>query len=1104
MANPIEYIVFEPDQVLTNDHLNETFNYLDQQNRWTRNKLIGIGIVCGFDIVLNTGVIEITKGCGVTSQGYLITQDTTRYTYFLPYAAIDVPNDLPFIYDKGDLPFYKPYCTGKKVWQLLSDDEFNALENAQKLNAKTLSSVASNLSNYVVALFLEARETDLKNCDTQDCNNKGEKMAFQVKPLLVAKTDLPDITKITGTPMPGTDVKIILPPQIPLKRFNVPYTDLNNTDDILNAFVKLVDDTTLSQVSNAYANTWQKYSAILKVSSNPFVTMLNDLKKYRDLVLKQNPVFIEYFYDFIDDLIKAYDEFSAKVSNIISTCCPDENLFPLHLILGDASLSTNAYAKDSYRNYFIYSPLFSKMSTESAEVILLFQRMVLLMKDFTIQSQELSRRAVIRITPSFYRRPWLSERAIPYYYNLNAAGAELYKSWSYYKTSRGNATLNLSYNSNLYSTNAAVVKPLLYDIEQYNFFRVEGHIGQNYQTVLSEILTQRLNYNLPFDVVAISAEQLSGDATLPDCNIRDLETDYNLIVSEAMCKIHVTFCFVTKLPYTPQTNPTTPGVFTNVPKDETIKFSEFKLAAARGAEMSMVLNTAYKKGDFLRKYCPALPNTIGSGYLSSLNNAGVFDNPVSIDQNNPLSALYYYFFQFVNTVEELMFALNTHTISNIDMDDFGLKYQNYLRDTTLAINALIILTVKNVGPKDSTTVTFIEDYEIDLLVEAFGVLTSICIDERLQVLKDEYTNRLTQYKQQLTFLKYYKNNAGLEHKAGVPKGGTLVLVYKNVPVTTRVPGGLIDVAGTVISDTRSPIFRAKSTVTERSAMMASASVENAKAAAVTNLDENTINRFKKVIVDNKEISETDKQSLIDILTGRAAAASKFQIPNGAVIADFYIPYLCCSDCSPVAYVMPEKETPPPVQEKPVITMDSTFCDNDANQEKIGVSTPNGTFNTVPGLDQKNQTFTPATAGKGKYTIVYTVNGVSSDPFVVTVLPTPGSEFSFDSGINADAIINAKFTPKDQDASFVYKWTFDPSWEVRDLSTLGVATVMLKYNREQGEKEVKVTLLVSNGNCHQTEITKILHVSANGLFEPSIEPIRRPGNIEKLFTRKKKK
>ena len=49
MANTNEYIVFEADQVLTNDHLNETFSYLDQQNRWTRNKLIGIGIVCGFN-----------------------------------------------------------------------------------------------------------------------------------------------------------------------------------------------------------------------------------------------------------------------------------------------------------------------------------------------------------------------------------------------------------------------------------------------------------------------------------------------------------------------------------------------------------------------------------------------------------------------------------------------------------------------------------------------------------------------------------------------------------------------------------------------------------------------------------------------------------------------------------------------------------------------------------------------------------------------------------------------------------------------------------------------------------------------------------------------
>ncbi|WP_183564889.1 hypothetical protein [Mucilaginibacter sp. SP1R1] len=1112
MANPIEYIVFEPDQVLTNDHLNETFNYLDQQNRWTRNKLIGIGIVCGLDIVLNPGIIEITKGCGVTSQGYLITQDTTSYTYYMPYAAIDVPNDLPFVYDKGDLPFYKPFCTNKNIWLLLSDDQFTALESAQQLTAKTISSAAANfLSDYVVALFLEARETDLKNCDTQDCNNKGEKMAFQVKPLLVAKKDLPNVA--AGNNPTNVDVQVNLPHQIQLKRFNVPYTALNNTDDVINAFVKLVDDTTLTQVSNAYNYSFFKYGSILKVSANPFTNLVNSLKNYRDLILKQSPLLIQYFYDFIDDLIKAYYEFSVKINGIISTCCPDENLFPLHLILGNASQATNVYSKDSYRNYFIYSPLFSKMGTESAEVILLFNRMMLMVTDFTAQSQELLKQAAIKITPSQYELPWLSERAIPYYYKANISGAELYKSWSYYKTSRGNAAFNLGYNANLYNTNTAVTQPLLFDIEHYNFFRVEGHIGQNYQNVSSNILSQQLNYNLPFDVVAISAEQLSGTATLPDCSIRDLETDYNLIVSEAMCKIHVTFCFVSKLAYTPQQQPATqPGKFIDVTKVQAKKFTEFKLEAVQTAEpIMMILNLAYKKGDFLRKYCPAQPNTIGSGYLGALNNAGVFTNPVTIDQSNPLTIIYFYFFHFIDTVEELMYALNTSTIDSLDIDAFGIKYQNYIRDTALAINSLIALTVKNTAPKDATTVSFIEDYELDLLIEEFGVLTNICLDERLQVLKTEYTSRLTQYLQQLTFLNYYKNHPGLEHKAGVPKGGTLVLVYKNVPATTTVTGTKFNVAGAAVltNVADNPVFKASDAtlMSEKAVQVTDAPAEKAQVSASSVIDENTLNQFRKILTDSQDVSAAEKTRLIDILTGRVTKTPKYQVANGAVIADFYIPYLCCSDCSPVAYIMPAKETLPPVQPKPTFTMDATFCDNDTNQEPIKVSDPNGTFNAIAGLNNVNKTFTPATAGKGTYSIVYTVNNVSSDPFEITVLPTPDSDFTYKTEkINAsDRIVYGTFTPKNQGAGFTYAWTFGNAVKKQNMTADGVVSVMAAYGVENRDTEFSVSLTVSNGHCHQPEPnTKTIHVSANGFYELNIDPIKKVvGNIEKLFTRKKK-
>src|SRR5687768_7585261 len=97
MSNTNAYIIFEPDQVLTNDHLNELFDYLDVQERLTRNKLIGIGIVCGLEIDFQTETIVISKGCGDTSKGYLIVHQETAYEQYIPYAVPDKPLYTSFI-----------------------------------------------------------------------------------------------------------------------------------------------------------------------------------------------------------------------------------------------------------------------------------------------------------------------------------------------------------------------------------------------------------------------------------------------------------------------------------------------------------------------------------------------------------------------------------------------------------------------------------------------------------------------------------------------------------------------------------------------------------------------------------------------------------------------------------------------------------------------------------------------------------------------------------------------------------------------------------------------------------------------------------------------
>ncbi len=86
------YPVFESGQVLTSAHLNDLVEYLEPQDRLTRNKLIGIGIVCGLEVGYepDENHIRITGGCAVTSQGYLIVQKTCLLDRFRDY-TLPVP-----------------------------------------------------------------------------------------------------------------------------------------------------------------------------------------------------------------------------------------------------------------------------------------------------------------------------------------------------------------------------------------------------------------------------------------------------------------------------------------------------------------------------------------------------------------------------------------------------------------------------------------------------------------------------------------------------------------------------------------------------------------------------------------------------------------------------------------------------------------------------------------------------------------------------------------------------------------------------------------------------------------------------------------------------
>src|SRR6478735_7981537 len=94
---------FVPDQVLTSDHLNELFEYLDEQERMTRANLLGVGIVCGLEVKTAGNTVTITKGVGVTSAGYLIRQETDKvYTAFKSFNAVKESYYEKFVFEEAD------------------------------------------------------------------------------------------------------------------------------------------------------------------------------------------------------------------------------------------------------------------------------------------------------------------------------------------------------------------------------------------------------------------------------------------------------------------------------------------------------------------------------------------------------------------------------------------------------------------------------------------------------------------------------------------------------------------------------------------------------------------------------------------------------------------------------------------------------------------------------------------------------------------------------------------------------------------------------------------------------------------------------------------
>jgi len=583
------YPSFQPNQVLTNYHLNRLADFLEQQQRLTRRKLIGTGIACGLVVSLETSAgdgtasIVISHGVGITTEGYLIRLDESDCT---PDEACNmegngdtpVPPEVPG--DRCICTHYRPF-TDKNAYAPFRSDPAN--ETTQYTiyeiitdpgeaagNAEPITETWLNLTEkkWIVLLYLEIFKEEINKCLDESCNEKGKRWKFTVRKLMVESDVMDDILdNLNHRDEASAEATEEPLPEVYIERFafdektgTLHLDAIGNLDTFINGYRPAVEQGG-TRLANALHHLYSRYQPIfdplLDEAGISFEGYEARVPRSNHFTLKllsiinnnKSKLAVQYVYDFINDLKAAYDELAAELADLTCKNCSNPPPFPRHLMLGELKEYRTDMCRydpaDDYRHPYI--PAFLYKDPELMLNIKKFmQRLVLMIKNFNWEGlpEPLSNdiRTQIKITPDNDCSAPLGQRAIPFYYMVGRGKAPLSDYWDFESSKRGRKAYLLGYHFSDYTggTFDRVTKPLLYGICQYPKLRIEGHVGMKLPKVVKELRKLRECYNLSFDIIILKLDSTKNfdinSIYPPDNNlIADLQAMYLVHRSDIIC-----------------------------------------------------------------------------------------------------------------------------------------------------------------------------------------------------------------------------------------------------------------------------------------------------------------------------------------------------------------------------------------------------------------------------------------------------------------------------------------------------------------------------------------------------------------------------------------
>ncbi|MCW3162448.1 hypothetical protein [Chryseobacterium oryctis] len=790
--NTSSYPVFEADQVLSQKDLNMAVSHLEEQDRITRKNLTGIGITCGLELAFPAkNQVKISCGTAVTSLGFQINWNEKLFTHYKETKLSDqflAPDYTDEPYLDAIFKYSKSYASLKKIYDLLPSD-------ASDTDKKPIPN--DFFDDKLIILLLEVTLIDQKNCVTTNCDDKGKRLEFNLRPIAVSSGDwfkelFPQYPSYQFT-------KLTFP------RYNVPYNTITTPAKVLDNFVKPFSAAYIKSVSDAVSKIYNEYKGI----TNQNLNVLNDAKTVIDKNLKayKDTINVQYFWDWMSDIVSAYNELICSKKTELSLCCVNEALFPFHVVLGGSTAQSLTYRTP----FFSTNNSSKKNEKKLKELQLLFEKLAHIISSFKIEKN-----LNIRITPSQYGDVKLSEKALPFYYDEIL---ELRDYWSPHLTIKKLNDTVLSYHSlqNNYTTKAEVKAPLLFETEPYNFFRIEGHIGKNYQDAMADILRIQETHQLPFKVIALNATQfpdLPINLATDETNWSYLETDYDLVRRN----------------------------WENV-IGKIIEWLEDHQGTIKE-------NRYIKDLNFLNNYIRFLKKGRNS----------------MVESFTAFIKIYHQFIPIYEKIEELSIQFR-----------------------------------EAVYNKRNEDLRFEED-----LIDHIDEVIMVCEKGEFRALYQAAQEKWKELGKRLSLQRFIEKHPGIEHKAGVTKGGTFIVVYKENPPKKKLQR--IDAIRNLSAARNEKTLMASNEAT--SGVKASVDVSGTECSSMI---ENSLLKMQNYIAyyHPENALELNKY-LFYYFNPKFVVENNDIIPDKTVIADFYIPYICCGEGDVINFVLGKVEEEPKV------------------------------------------------------------------------------------------------------------------------------------------------------------------------------------------------